>query len=375
MSQKRDYYEVLGVTRDASQDEIKKAYRKLAVQYHPDKNPGDKAAEEKFKEAANAYEVLSDPSKRKQYDQFGHAGFGGGGFGAGGFSNAEEIFENFGSIFEDIFGMGGGKRRKAGGAKRSQKGADLRYDLRISFKESILGTEKKISLQKHVTCGSCHGSGAAKGTSPTNCSTCRGQGQVTMQQGFFAFSTTCPDCRGAGKKITTPCSDCRGSGQQSKSSTITVKIPGGVDTGMRLRVSGEGEAGSHGGSAGDLFVFIDVESHPLFKRKDFDLIYPLKIGIAQAILGSEIKIDAFGDKPHVVEIPPGAQPGQKIVIRGAGVPKLDKTQRAYGDLIVEVNVEIPTRVGKEAEEHLRAFAKSVGQHVKDGGGFFDKIFG
>lgn len=374
MSQKRDYYEILGVSRNATDDEIKRAYRKLAIQYHPDKNPGNKQAEDKFKEAAEAYEVLSDSTKRKQYDQFGHAGMGGAGFGGAGFSNVEDIFENFGSIFEDIFGMGGGKRRKGGG-KKPHKGNDLRYDMRISFKESILGAEKKISVPKRAHCVSCQGSGAAKGTVPTNCPTCRGQGQVTVQQGFFAFSTTCPDCRGAGKKITTPCAECRGSGFQNKTSNITVKIPAGVDSGMRLRVSGEGEAGGNGGPSGDLYVFIDVEAHPNFKRHEFDLIYPVKIGIAQAILGTEIEIDNFQGATRKVEIPPGVQPGQKIVIRGAGVPKLDR--RSQGDLVVDVNVEIPTKLTKDAEHHLRAFANTVGQNVKEGnsGGFFDKIFG
>ncbi len=375
MAQKRDYYEVLGVSKSAKADEIKKAYRKLAVQYHPDKNPGNKQAEEKFKEAAEAYEILSDASKRQQFDQFGHSGMNGAGFGGAGFSNVDDIFENFGSIFEDIFGMGGSPKRKKSGVKRPHKGSDLRYDLQISFKDSVLGTEKKIAVPKRAACVSCKGSGAAKGTTPTDCSSCRGQGQVTVQQGFFAFSTTCPDCRGEGKKITSPCTDCRGTGLQNKTSNITVKIPAGVDSGMRLRVSGEGEAGGNGGPAGDLYVFIEVEAHKHFKRRDFDLIYPLKIGIAQAILGTEIKIDCFTDEPRTVEIPAGVQPGQKIVIRGAGVPKLDRNSRSSGDLIVEVNVEIPTRLNKDAEEHLRAFAHKVDQNVKDGGGFFDKIFG
>jgi len=377
MAQKRDYYEVLGVSKGAGTDEIKKAYRKLAVQYHPDKNPGNKQAEDKFKEAAEAYEVLSDASKRKQFDQFGHAGMNGGGFGGAGFSNVEDIFENFGSIFEDIFGMGGGggKRRKSGG-KRAQKGSDLRYDLRIDFKDAVLGVEKKISIPKKASCSSCHGSGAAKGTTPTNCSACRGQGQVTVQQGFFAFSTTCPDCRGAGKKITSPCKDCRGSGLQNKTSNITVKIPAGIDSGMRLRVSGEGEGGVNGGPSGDLYVFIEVAAHSSFKREEFDLIYPIKIGIAQAILGTEVKVDVFQNEARTIEVPPGVQPGQKIVIRGAGVPKLGTQGRSSGDLVVQVNVEIPSRLNKDAEGHLRAFAQTVDQTVKEGGsGFFDKIFG
>lgn len=374
MATKRDYYEILSVSKSASIEEIKKAYRKLAVQYHPDRNPGDKAAEDKFKEAAEAYEVLSDSSKRQRYDQFGHAGVGNNGFGGGGYSNVEDIFENFGSIFEDLFNMGGGGRRKSGG-NRSRKGNDLRYDLRITFKESILGTEKKIQLTKKVSCSSCEGSGAAKGTKPTTCSTCRGQGQVAIQQGFFTYASACPDCNGSGKKISTPCGDCRGTGSQTKTSNINVKIPAGIDTGMRLRVAGEGEGGSHGGQAGDLYVFIEVEAEEKYRRDEFDLIYPLRIGVAQAILGTEVQIDCFENEPRKLDIPAGIQPGQRLVIHGAGVPKLDKYGKGKGDLIVEVTVEIPTKLNKEAEEHLRAFAEKVGQNVKNSGGFFDKIFG
>lgn len=375
MSTKRDYYEILNVSRSASVDEIKKAYRKLAIQYHPDKNPGDKAAEDKFKEAAEAYEALSDSSKRQRYDQFGHAGMGNNGFGGAGFNNVEDIFENFGSIFEDLFGMGGGGGRRKSGGNRARKGNDLRYDLKITFKESILGTEEKINVPRKITCSSCSGQGAAKGTKPVTCSTCRGQGQVAVQQGFFTYASTCPDCSGSGKKISTPCSDCRGSGFQTKTSNINVKVPAGIDTGMRLRVAGEGEAGSNGGPSGDLYVFIEVESDKKYRREDFDLIHVLKIGVAEAILGTEVEIDCFENEPRKLEIPAGIQPGQRLVIHGAGVPRLEKYGRGKGDMIVEVNVEIPTKINKEAEEHLRAFAQKMGQNVKNSGGFFDKIFG
>jgi molecular chaperone DnaJ len=373
MSTKRDYYEVLQVTKTASGDEIKKSYRKLAIQYHPDRNPNDKSAEDKFKEAAEAYEVLSDASKRQRYDQFGHAGLNGGGFGGGGFGNVDDIFENFGSIFEDLFGMGGGRRR--GGGSRPKKGSDLRYDLKISFKESVLGVEKKIQIPRRVVCGGCEGSGAAKGTSPVTCSTCRGQGQVAIQQGFFTYASACPDCNGAGKRIAQPCGDCRGSGFQTKSSNINVKIPAGIDSGMRLRVSGEGEAGSKGGPAGDLYVFIDVEQDEKFTREEFDLVYSLKIGVAQAILGTEVSIDCFEEELRKIDIPAGVQPSQRIVIHGAGIPKLEKYGRGKGDLIVEIQVEIPTKLPKDAEEHLREFALKMGQNVKNNSGFFDKIFG
>lgn len=373
MTTKRDYYEILGLQKSASADEIKKAYRKLAVQYHPDRNPGDREAEERFKEAAEAYEVLSDGSKRSRYDQFGHAGVSGAGGGAG-FSNVEDVFEHFGSIFEDIFGFGGGGRKGRG--NRARKGADLRYDLSISFKDSMLGSEHTIDIPRKVNCETCSGSGAKPGTQPVTCRTCNGMGQVAVQQGFFTYSTTCPDCRGRGQVISNPCAACSGSGQTSKVSHIKVKIPAGIDSGMRLRVGGEGEAGSNGGPTGDLYVFIEVEPHKEFRREEYDLVLPLRIGIAQAILGTEITVDCF-DGDHVkVEIPSGVQPGQRIVSAGRGFPKIGRSGKGRGDLVVEVSVEIPSRVSKEAEEHLRAFAKSHGENVKNGGGgFFDRIFG
>ena len=374
MASKRDYYEVLGVSRSANADEIKRAYRKLALQFHPDKNPGNAEAEEKFKEAAEAYEVLSSAEKKARYDQFGHAGLGNA--GANGFGSVDDIFEHFGSIFEDIFGFaGGGGRRRGAQGNRARKGADLRYDLSISFKESCLGVEKKIQIPRRISCAACEGTGAAKGTKPVACNTCRGHGQVAVQQGFFSYATTCPDCQGNGKRIATPCSDCKGGGFQTKSNAITVKIPAGIDSGMRLRVSSEGESGTNGGPAGDLYVFIEVQEDANFKREEFDLVYALKLGIAQAILGTEIDVDVFEETPRKVEIPPGVQPGQRLVVHGAGVPKLEKYGRGKGDLVIEIAVEIPSKVSKEAEEHLRAFAQKHNESVKEGGGFFDRIFG
>jgi molecular chaperone DnaJ len=375
--QKRDYYDVLGVAKTAAADDIKRAYRKLALQFHPDKNPGDKAAEEKFKEAAEAYEILSDDDKRRRYDQFGHAGVQGAG-GAGGFNNVDDIFEHFGSIFEDIFGFGGmqGGGRRRGAGNRARRGADLRYDLQISFKDSVLGTEKKIEIPRRVQCTTCSGSGAAAGSKPVTCNTCRGQGQVHVQQGFFTYASTCPDCSGAGKKITNPCADCRGSGFVTKTSNISVKIPAGIDSGMRLRVAGEGEAGTNGGPSGDLYVFIDVAEDPQFKREEFDLIYTLKLGVAQAILGTEITVDCFEAEPRKIDIPAGVQPNQRLIIQGAGVPKLEKYGKGKGDLIIEIAIEIPTKLSKDAEEHLRAFAEKHGEFVKgQGSGFFERIFG
>lgn len=374
MATKRDYYEILGLQKNTNADEIKKAYRKLAVQFHPDRNPGDKAAEDKFKEAAEAYEVLSDSTKRGRYDQFGHAGVSGPG-GGGGFNNVDDIFENFGSIFEDLFGMGGGKRRGGGGGNRARRGADLRYDLTISFRDSVLGVENKIQIPRKSACGTCTGTGCAKGSQPITCKSCRGHGQVAVQQGFFSYAATCPDCNGAGKSISNPCSDCKGSGAQTKTSNITVKIPAGIDSGMRLRISGEGEAGGAGGPAGDLYVFIEVAQDPQYQREEFDLIFNLKLGVAQAILGTEVMIDTFDPEPRRIEIPSGVQPGQRIVVAGAGIAKLEKYGRGRGDLVIVVAVEIPNKVSKEAEEHLRAFAAKHNEQVKGGSGFFDKIFG
>ncbi len=374
MASSRDYYEILQVNRSAAPDEIKRAYRKLAVQYHPDKNPGDKAAEDRFKEAAEAYEVLSNPEKRARYDQFGHAGVGGpGGAGPGGGFSMDDVFEHFGSIFEDVLGFRGG--RGEGGARRPRKGSDLRYDLSITLRESVLGTEKPIEFSRKVGCTSCKGTGSSPGTQPSTCPTCRGQGRVGVQQGFFSYATTCPDCQGSGKRILHPCGDCRGEGVAAKPTSITVKVPPGIDTGMRLRLTGEGEGGALGGPPGDLYVFIEVQSDSRYRREEFDLIYPLKIGVAQAILGTEVLVDTFDPEPRKLEIPPGVQPGQRLVIPGAGMPKLGKYGKGRGDFVVEIHVEIPSKLSKEAEEHLRNFAAAHQEATKGGAGFFDRLFG
>ena len=378
MTTKRDYYEILGVDKGASLDVIKKAYRKLAIKYHPDRNPNNKSAEEKFKEAAEAYEVLSNTEKRKRYDQFGHAGVNGAGGGfSGGFSNVDDIFDQFGSIFEDLFGFGGGSSRRQKGSsrrQRAQRGADLRYDLKIDFKEALLGSEKRLKITKRVGCESCKGSGAAAGSKPVTCPTCRGQGQIAVQQGFFTYASTCNDCHGTGEKIKNPCKVCLGTGIKNKTSDITVKIPAGVNSGMKLRVSGEGEGGTHGGPSGDLYVFLDVKAHPQFRREENNLICPIKIGVSQAILGTQVTIDCFG-KSHTIDIPPGTQTGARIRVPNAGFPSLERRQRANGDMIIEVGINIPTKLNKEAEQHLRAFAQSMKENVKNSSGFFGNIFG
>ena len=291
MSTKRDYYEILGLGRNATNDELKATYRKLALKYHPDRNPGDKEAEEKFKEAAEAYEVLRDSEKRALYDQYGHAGLEGSGFS--GFGGFEDIFSSFGDIFEDFFGFGTRRRSRT----RAQRGADLRYDLTLSFMEAAFGTETEITVEKMGICPECNGNRCEAGTSPETCQQCGGVGQVSRNQGFFTVRTTCPVCRGQGQAIPHPCPRCRGAGQEVISKKVSVKIPAGVDNGSRLRLTGEGEPGSYGGPSGDLYVFIYVESHEFFERRDTDIICSVPISFIQAALGDKITVPSLnGDK-------------------------------------------------------------------------------
>ncbi len=348
METKRDYYEVLGVGRGASMDEIKAAYRKLALKYHPDRNPGDKSAEEKFKEAAEAYEVLRDPQKREIYDQFGHQGLEGSGFS--GFSGFEDIFSSFGDIFEEFFGFGGHRRNRS----RSNRGADLRYDLELDFMEAAKGVETQIEVEKQETCPVCSGSGCAPGTHPQTCRYCGGSGQVSRSQGFFTVRSTCPTCRGAGQTIPDPCEACRGSGKKRIQKKVTVKIPAGVDNGSRLRLTGEGEAGTHGGPPGDLYVFIHVRPHDFFHREDTNILCQVPISFVQAALGDTIPIPTLnGKKP--LKIPKGTQPGDIFRLHGEGVPSLRNGRR--GDLIVQVLVKTPTHLSKKQEALLKEFAK------------------
>ena len=294
MESKRDYYEVLGVERSATETDIKKAYRKLALRYHPDKNPGDKEAEEKFKEAAEAYDVLRDDKKRSIYDQYGHQGLEGAGFS--GFGGFEDIFSSFGDIFEDFFGFGTGGRS---GRSRVHRGSDLRYDLTISFMDAAFGTETEIDVEKMQTCPTCEGSGCEPGTYPESCTSCNGHGQVSRSQGFFTVRTTCPSCRGAGQTIVSPCKNCRGAGQVKTTKKVSVKIPGGVDTGSRLRLSGEGEGGHNGGPNGDLYIFIHVMQHDFFARNNTDIICEIPISFVQATLGVKINVPPLnGKKPR-----------------------------------------------------------------------------
>jgi molecular chaperone DnaJ len=348
MSSKRDYYEVLNVDRNASDAELKKAYRKLALQYHPDRNPGDAAAEEKFKEAAEAYDVLSDSQKRQLYDRFGHQGLEGSGFS--GFSGFEDIFSSFGDIFEDFFGLGSGRSSRS----RHQRGADLRYDLSLTFLEAAFGVEKELALEKMDTCETCGGSGCQSGTQPETCNFCRGTGQMARSQGFFTVRTTCPHCRGTGQMISDPCRDCRGTGQIKTRKTVSVKIPAGVDTGSRLRLTNEGEAGRQGGPRGDLYVFIHVESHEFFERDNSDVICRVPISFVQAALGDTISVPTLEDEKKL-RIPKGTQYGDVFRFNGEGIPSLRSGRR--GDQIIQVIIKTPTGLSKKQESLLKEFAK------------------
>ncbi|MBN1931114.1 MAG: molecular chaperone DnaJ [Desulfobacterales bacterium] len=348
MTTKRDYYEILGINRDADTNEIKARYRKLALKYHPDRNPGNKEAEEKFKEAAEAYEVLRDPQKRNIYDQYGHRGLEGTGFS--GFGGFDDIFSSFGDIFEDFFGFGTGRRSKS----RARSGADLRYDMSLSFMEAAFGTETEIKLEKLEVCPACNGSGCEPGTQPDTCAQCHGTGQVSRSQGFFTVRTTCPYCNGQGQSIPHPCSKCRGSGQVMVNKKVAVKIPGGVDSGSRLRLSAEGEAGIHGGPPGDLYVFIHVQPHEFFKRDNTHVICEIPISFVQATLGDQVMVPTLtGEK--IIEIPKGTQPGEILRFPGEGIPSLRSGKR--GDQIIQLNIKIPTHISKKQEELLREFAK------------------
>ena len=347
---KKDYYEVLGVNRDASEDELKKAYRKLAMKWHPDRNPDNPKAEEHFKEAKEAYEVLTDAQKRAAYDQFGHAGVdpsaggaGAAGAGFGGFADA------FGDIFGDIFGGAGG-----GGRQRSTvyRGADLRYNLEISLEDAARGTETRIRIPAMEECETCHGSGAKPGTQPTSCSTCGGHGQVRMQQGFFSIQQTCPRCHGTGKMVASPCGTCSGAGRIKKQKTLAVKIPAGVDEGDRIRLSGEGEAGVNGGPSGDLYVVIQIKQHSVFTRDHNDLHCEMPISFTTAALGGEIEIPTL-DGYAKIKIPAETQSGKVFRLRGKGIKGVRST--THGDLLCHVIVETPVSLTARQKELLQEF--------------------
>ncbi len=347
---KRDYYEVLGVNKSASADQIKSAYRKLAVKFHPDKNKGDKGAEEKFKEASEAYHVLSNSERKQNYDNFGHAAFENGGGGRGGFGNFD-FSNHFSDIFEDFFGegFGGGRRSR----RSNNRGSDLRYDLSISLEEAFSGKKQDIKFSTSERCDTCSGSGSKPGHRAGACSMCGGHGQVRSSQGFFTVQQTCPQCAGAGEEITHPCSSCNGQGKKQASKRLSVTIPKGVDDGTRIRLSGKGEAGSRGASSGDLYLFINVHSHELFKRSDENLFFECPVSIADAALGTSIEIPTIDGGKAKIKIPAGTQTGKQFRLRGKGMPYMRGND--FGDLYVQVNTEVPISLNKEQKELLEKF--------------------
>ncbi len=362
---KRDYYEVLSVGKTAGQPEIKSAYRKLAQKYHPDRNPGDKEAEENFKEAAEAYAVLSDADKRARYDRFGHQGVSG--VGAGGFDPS--IFADFSDILGDFFGLGGGGRRGPTGMTR---GADLRYDLTLSFEEAAFGTETALRIPRLESCSRCSGTGSAGGSAPSTCSACGGRGQVRFTQGFFTVARTCPQCRGEGRVVTDPCPECRGEGRVERERTISVKIPAGVDTGARLRLTGEGEHGRQGGPAGDLYVVLQVRPHARFRRDGSTVLSRVSISYPQAVLGASIEVETLHGKSPL-EIPAGTPYGRDFRLRAQGIARLDGSGR--GDHVVTVQVEVPNprNLSEEEVQLLRRLADLGGQPVKEERRVLDKV--
>ncbi|MEZ7276069.1 molecular chaperone DnaJ [Pseudoalteromonas sp. 68 DY56-GL68] len=367
---KSDYYEVLGVSKDASERDIKKAYKRLAMKYHPDRTAGDKELESKFKEVKEAYEVLTDPQKRQMYDQYGHAAFDqNGGGGHGGFGGGHGDFGDiFGDVFGDIFG-GGGRRQS-----RQQRGADLRYNMDLTLEEAVRGKDVEIKVPTWVSCKPCDGSGAKAGSKPKTCTTCHGAGQVQMRQGFFAVQQTCPTCQGTGQIISDPCDSCHGQGRVEKTKTLSVKIPAGVDTGDRIRLSGEGEAGMHGAPAGDLYVQVSVREHPIFQRDGNNLYCEVPIGFTTAALGGEIEVPTLDGRAKL-KIPSESQTGKMFRMRGKGVKSV--RSGAQGDLICKVVIETPVNLNDRQRELLEELEQSMG---KDGSknrpkekGFFDGV--
>jgi len=364
----RDCYEVLGVEKGADQDTIKKAYRKLAVQFHPDKNPGNKEAEEKFKECASAYEILSNPEKRARYDRFGFQGMGQG--GSQGFTDMEDIFSSFGDIFGDIFGGAAGGGRRSRNPNQPRRGADLRYMTEITLAEVIEGVERDIEFDTEETCETCDGSGAEKGSKPETCTTCGGHGQVRVSQGFFQMATTCPTCHGQGTMIKNPCKPCRGTGRQKQHRKIKITIPAGVDNGTRLRVTGEGEGGHKGGPAGDLYVEMRVRENPRFERDGENLYTKFQVPYLQLLLGGEVQIETVLGSA-TLEIPKGTEVGETLKLASEGVPSLRSGRR--GDLYIQIGVQFPDKISKKEEELLKQLAEMQGVQVGScGTGFFKK---
>jgi len=367
MTPSGDYYEILGVPHGASQEEIKSAYRKAALKFHPDKNPGDKASEEKFKKASEAYSVLGDPERRSQYDRYGKVG----NMPPGGVAWDSDLFADFSDLLGGLFGFGdlfGGGRR---GPARAARGSDLRYDLAVTLEEAFAGREESIEIPKEDPCPDCKGSGSRTGQRIL-CQACRGQGTVAFRQGFFTVSRTCPQCGGEGEMVRDPCPSCQGRGRVRTRKTIKVRIPRGVDSGTRLRVAGEGEAGERGGPPGDLYIFVGVEEHPFFKRAGDDLLCHVPLSPAQAALGTHIEITTL-DGDERLHVPAGAQSGQRFRLAGKGMPRVGRSGR--GDLFVEVSLQIPKRLGKEERRLYEELLNQERDREERSGGFFRKVFG
>ena len=351
---KRDYYDVLGVQKNSSPEQIKAAYRKLAVKHHPDKNPGDKSSEEKFKEASEAYHVLSDKERKQNYDNFGHAAFENGAGGRGGFGNFD-FSSHFSDIFEDFFGDFGGGGRGRRSRKSNFRGSDLRYDLSITLEEAYNGKKQDIKFSTSEKCNTCSGSGSKPGHDAGSCSMCGGHGQVRSSQGFFTVQQTCPQCSGTGEEITNPCNSCGGQGKKQASKRLSVTIPKGVDDGTRIRLAGKGEAGSRGAGSGDLYLFINVYSHELFKRSDENLFFEYPVSIADAALGTSLEIPTIDGAKAKIKIPAGTQSGKQFRLKGKGMPYMRGS--GNGDLYVQVNTEVPVSLNKEQKELLEKFRK------------------
>jgi molecular chaperone DnaJ len=364
MSSKRDYYELLGVARSASAEEIKKAYRKLAVKFHPDKNPDDKNAEERFKEIGEAYEILSDPEKRAAYDRFGHAAFaqGGAGRGGGGMHDPFDIFREVfggggggGGIFEQFFGGGGRNERES-----RQRGSDLRYDMQITLEEAAFGTEKEIEVAKLDICGECKGTGAEKGSRVVTCNTCHGRGQVVSSRGFFQVSQTCPRCRGTGQSVEKPCGKCHGDGRSEQTTRIKLKLPAGIEDGARLRSAGNGEAGIRGGARGDLYVVVHIKEHEVFDREGSNLFCDVPVSFAMAALGGELKVPTLHGEA-TIKIPAGTQSGTIFKLRGKGMAELNGG--GHGDLLARTVIAVPKKLSAEQRKKLEEFAEVLGDEV------------
>jgi len=363
----KSYYEILGVNKDASAEAIKKAYRKQAMKHHPDRNQGDSAAEEKFKEAAEAYEVLSDLQKRQIYDAYGKEGLKNSGYSGPG--NSEDIFSHINDLFGDMFGFGGGGRGRRRDPNGPVQGEDLRYDVRISFMEAVHGVNRQVDITKKETCWTCEGSGARPGHKPQVCPTCQGRGQVIRSQGFFQVSTTCPRCNGAGQVITDPCNECHGAGLINRNKKVSIRIPAGVDTGSRMRLTGEGEGGRRGGPSGDLYVVIHVDEHEHFQRDGQTIYLRLPVSMVRAALGCEADVPTIHGSAKL-KIPAGAQSGERFSLRGEGVPSLRGGGK--GDMVVEIQVQTPTKLTKEQKELLREFDELSKGHEEEG--FFARLF-